>query len=735
LEAIGHVLRSALDTNVESVSVQIDFKNTFNSVCRAALIRSVAQHYPQLLPLVCWLYGQHSNLWVEGAPPDTPPIVSRKGVRQGGPLGPLLFGIVLQSVLESTNATHEDSHVLALHDDICLVGSAPDVRLADSELTRAAAAIGLSKAPRKCGVFGHTPSTALETAQLLGMPHLEEGVLVAGCPIGTPAYGTSVSQCHVAKMRVLLNALRHLPLGHQDQFLLLRKSLVPSLVHMTRTGPVNPEGGDADTAVETASADILQAARDIAAVDLTTSLSAEAQLHLPLRHGGCGLRVPGVHSMEGQVEHLASAALAQRAMSSGPALLRQFDGPHRTALETTWQQAMAAAPDSNTAASAQSTFAVHQAQAAYDHLLQGSTADGQIAQARLRSVASPCASAWLEALPAARSLTLSDSEFRAALCRRLGLPTLPRGAPTVTCFCGKALAATDSEHAHTCPTPNALRVLGHDKLVEVVRAMCRGGDTSSKEPLLAALQPGTRIRLPRAEAREDILYVLTNELQVGDVSVVHPGTARYRRAAAATAQRDAEKRARYRQDEWGAYRFTPLSVETFGRLGTPMMRLLSDIGNLAVSSGDGLFTNEQFVSGVLPELSVSLCKTNARLEHGVSSLFVRASGVCIRHGRSRPTAEVSDWDKCVVLSLLVVISDGDVALSDFCFSCFLYLLVIMRLLVIPVLILWLWLPCSSCCCASCALCCNHTHTHPHTGHPAARQCHGRWQAPTPRRLP
>jgi hypothetical protein len=273
--------------------------------------------------------------------------------------------------------------VLALHDDICLVGSAPAVQLVDSELTRAAGTIVLSMAPRKCGLFGHTPSTALETAQLLGMPHREEGVLVAGCPIGTPAYVTSVSQCHAAKVRVLMNALRHLPLGHQDQFLLLRKSLVPRLVHVTRTGAVNPEGGDVDRVVKTASADILQAARDIAAVDITTSPTAEAQLHLPLCHCGCGLRVPGVHGIKGQVARLASAALAQRAMSSGPALLRPFDGPHRTALKTTWQQAMAAAPglwshevaclraalDSNAAASAQSTFAVHQAQAAYDHLL------------------------------------------------------------------------------------------------------------------------------------------------------------------------------------------------------------------------------------------------------------------------------------------------------------------------------------------------------------------------------
>jgi hypothetical protein len=63
-----------------------------------------------------------------------------------------------------------------------------------------------------------------------------------------------------------------------------------------------------------------------------------------------------------------------------------------------------AALDTNAAAAAQSTFDVHQVQAAYDHLLRGldgSTVDGQIAQARLRSVASPCAFAWFEALPAA----------------------------------------------------------------------------------------------------------------------------------------------------------------------------------------------------------------------------------------------------------------------------------------------------------------------------------------------
>jgi hypothetical protein len=112
-----------------------------------------------------------------------------------------------------------------------------------------------------------------------------------------------------------------------------------------------------------------------------------------------------------------------------------------------------------------------------------------------------------------------------------------------------------------------------------------------------------------------------------------------------------------------------------------MMRLLSDIGNLAVSRGASLFTKEEFVLGVFRELS--LYKTNARLKHGVSSLVVGSSGVCLRHGQRRPSAEVSDWDQCFVLCLFVETSVGDVVLSALVDLLFALLLVIMWVLVVP----------------------------------------------------
>jgi hypothetical protein len=77
--------------------------------------------------------------------------------------------------------------------------------------------------------------------------------------------------------------------------------------------------------------DILQATRDLAAVDLTTSLTAEAQLHLPLRQARVGVCVPGAHGIEGQVARLSSA-LAHRATSTAPSLAAalQWPPPHRT---------------------------------------------------------------------------------------------------------------------------------------------------------------------------------------------------------------------------------------------------------------------------------------------------------------------------------------------------------------------------------------------------------------------
>jgi hypothetical protein len=76
----------------------------------------------------------------------------------------------------------------------------------------------------------------------------------------------------------------------------------------------------------------------------------------------------------------------------------------------------------------------------------------------------------------------------------------------------------------------------------------------------------------RTEARGDVLFELNGSVQVGDVSVIHPGTSSFRRAAAhsagaAAAHRNEQKRHHYRRQGSTGYLFVPLTLETYSRLG------------------------------------------------------------------------------------------------------------------------------------------------------------------------
>jgi hypothetical protein len=308
----------------------------------------------------------------------------------------------------------------------------------------------------------------------------------------------------------------------------------------------------------------------------------------------------------------------------------------------------------NTAAVSQSTFTVHQAHVAYDDLFRdldsSKTNSEQHPTNRLHRhgatvwpvPAPPCGLRDSQLPAASLSLTLSSSRHSADASDCPPCPTAPPLSPD---FGVRSLLP----QTLSTPTRAPLPMRATMKLVRWCATLyVRVGSQPPKSRSLPrsspALIPAYLVPKPRetsslcsqTSSKWGICPSLTRALH-GTAGLLLPP-----QGAAAT-QRDTEKRAQYRRGECGSYRFTPLSMETFRRLGTPMMHLLSDIGNLAVSLGVGLFTKEQFVSGVLREISLSLCKTNARLEHGASSFFVNASVVCLRHGQSRPTVEVSNW--------------------------------------------------------------------------------------------
>jgi hypothetical protein len=81
----------------------------------------------------------------------------------------------------------------------------------------------------------------------------------------------------------------------------------------------------------------------------------------------------------------------------------------------------------------------------------------------------------------------------------------------------------------------------------------------------------------------------------------------------------------------------PVSVKSFGRLGAPAYALLCRIADVAT---DGGASKAAFIESALQEMSVTLCKGNARMLCESLGRVARAIGDAYLRGLPVPVAEV-----------------------------------------------------------------------------------------------
>ena len=255
---------------------------------------------------------------------------------------------------------------------------------------------------------------------------------------------------------------------------------------------------------------------------------------------------------------------------------------------------------------------------------EGDSLQHQQALARLRSVACRSSGAWLDALPVAPTLRLSDGHFRSAMQLRLGLLQMLDAAVGLPCGCKHMLQETDAEHALLCDLLSGAGTLRHDILVGFwCRAAYRAGIASSKEPVYRELQRQAVAAGRGAQRghsggqRGDALLVMPEGVLVTDVAVVHPTAETYlqeaaRRDGSAAAVRGNDKVTAFEAlGANGGYEFKPLIMESFGRLDKPAMTLLSRLADIAAEGGK--VSKEVFMANTLKELSVGLCRGNGEL--------------------------------------------------------------------------------------------------------------------------
>ena len=129
-----------------------DFENAFNTIDREKFLREVHHHLPGLAKWAEWCYGRSSKLFFDGAV-----VSSEVGVQQSDPLGPLLFALALQPVLQRLSTVPGLDLSFSYLDDLVLAGDQEAVSSAVALLKDSAATLGLKLNMSKCELVPAAP--------------------------------------------------------------------------------------------------------------------------------------------------------------------------------------------------------------------------------------------------------------------------------------------------------------------------------------------------------------------------------------------------------------------------------------------------------------------------------------------------------------------------------------------------------------------------------------------------
>ena len=195
--------------------VSLDAINAFNRMCRRIMAQAIRKYLPGMWKFIKWGYNGPSDLVCEDRI-----ISSAQGVRQGDPIGPLMFSIGMRPLLEALQA-HLGPHrkVMAYLDDIFIL-STDDKALDDAKAFLSGWTSTLELNPNKC------KSVSLEEIK-------QDGFELLGTVVGAKEKRREFLHDAVSQSIQKIGTLR--PLYHQTSLLLLRKCISADLRHLQRT--------------------------------------------------------------------------------------------------------------------------------------------------------------------------------------------------------------------------------------------------------------------------------------------------------------------------------------------------------------------------------------------------------------------------------------------------------------------------------------------------------------------
>ncbi len=435
--------------------LSIDFSNAFNTVSRHRIAEAVRTHLPVLFSLVKLLYHEPSPLLVRHED-GVETMHSATGVRQGDPLGPLLFSLAITPLVKRIKEEWAvDQHVWAYLDDIFL--EVRDQSAAESLVEH----LGSEDVQRAYGLRVNAAKCKFVPGSVLR----EVGCSVLGSWIGGPDtadnQGAELGVSQADKLRARVPSLDILPL--QQRLILLRFCYFPCIVHLIRSQ--HPD-------VSAAGASSFDLAIEEALVRWVGPLSTSATtiVHLPTRLGGLGMFSQAAlrHVAAGASFVLSHGFLNERGIPLSTLQVSRMEAyvkvcadnlnlqPDSLLNDEEWKQ-----PHLQRRASE----VIHERN--WKQLFENSSSESR---RRLLESCMPLARAWLHTLPTCGALQLRDVDTRYALHRTLlfSLHSEPGNAVCPGCF-----RPHDALHHLSCAKTQKMTKVRHNAVRRTVAAVLR----------------------------------------------------------------------------------------------------------------------------------------------------------------------------------------------------------------------------------------------------------------------
>jgi hypothetical protein len=290
--SIIHQLRAVIEQHHDDpdfMLMQYDLRNAYNNISRTRVRQVVMRYFPWMAPWVDYMYDRVSmGMFGEMEVP------SSEGTQQGDPLGPFLFSIVLQVLIDDMPAGLANLWYL---DDGNFAGTrAEQEEVLELMGSDRAKANGVFKNMGKTKVVYFRPKAEGddEFHERWGIP--DENVTysgnfkVLGTPVGSDQYAADELRLKFVKYKRTMDRLKAMK-DVQCAGLLARMCTgMCKINHILRTVPFGPK-------VQEVLEEFQLMMRDLWEVLLSTPLTEYQwrQLELPVDMGGAGIRNPVAH--------------------------------------------------------------------------------------------------------------------------------------------------------------------------------------------------------------------------------------------------------------------------------------------------------------------------------------------------------------------------------------------------------------------------------------------------------